>query len=174
MTRPRGTVILKSTVHGTVAVDTAPIIVNELTLVGSRCGRFEAAPRAHHPRPGRRPDCRPLPPRRSSPSLRPRRRTRRPEGPVGVGLGAVTNITQDKEMRGRASTVPRAYLGRPRRVLGSTPASCECQPDQPYPYQHERRRLGCNADLYNVSGQAVGGIYKHIDRRCGLAARVIP
>lgn len=43
MTRPRGTLILKSTVHGMVAVDTAPIIVNELTLVGSRCGRFEAA-----------------------------------------------------------------------------------------------------------------------------------
>ena len=43
MTRPRGTVILKSTVHGAVPVDTAPIIVNELTLVGSRCGRFEAA-----------------------------------------------------------------------------------------------------------------------------------
>ena len=43
MTRPRGTVILKSTVHGAVGVDTAPIIVNELTLVGSRCGRFEAA-----------------------------------------------------------------------------------------------------------------------------------
>ena len=43
MTRPRGTVILKSTVHGTVPVDTAPVIVNELTLVGSRCGRFETA-----------------------------------------------------------------------------------------------------------------------------------
>ncbi|MGO9232341.1 MAG: MDR/zinc-dependent alcohol dehydrogenase-like family protein [Bryobacteraceae bacterium] len=43
MTRPRGTVILKSTVHGAVAVDTAPIIVNEVTLVGSRCGRFVAA-----------------------------------------------------------------------------------------------------------------------------------
>ncbi len=43
MTRPRGTVILKSTQHGMVPVDTAPIIVNELTLVGSRCGRFEAA-----------------------------------------------------------------------------------------------------------------------------------
>jgi threonine dehydrogenase-like Zn-dependent dehydrogenase len=43
MARPRGTVILKSTVHGTVGIDTAPIIVNELTLVGSRCGRFEAA-----------------------------------------------------------------------------------------------------------------------------------
>ena len=43
MTRPRGTLILKSTVHGTVPVDTAPIVVNEITLVGSRCGRFEAA-----------------------------------------------------------------------------------------------------------------------------------
>jgi alcohol dehydrogenase len=43
MTRPRGTLILKSTVHGLVSVDTAPIIVNELTLVGSRCGRFEVA-----------------------------------------------------------------------------------------------------------------------------------
>lgn len=43
MTRPRGTLILKSTVHGLVPVDTAPIIVNELTLVGSRCGRFEPA-----------------------------------------------------------------------------------------------------------------------------------
>lgn len=43
MARPRGTVILKSTVHGMVSVDTAPIVVDELTLVGSRCGRFEAA-----------------------------------------------------------------------------------------------------------------------------------
>jgi len=42
-TRPRGTLILKSTVHGLVPVDTAPVIVNELTLVGSRCGRFEAS-----------------------------------------------------------------------------------------------------------------------------------
>ena len=43
MARPRGTVILKSTVHGLVRVDTAPVIVNEITLVGSRCGRFEPA-----------------------------------------------------------------------------------------------------------------------------------
>ena len=49
--RPRGTVILKSTVHGMVPVDTAPLIVNEITLVGSRCGRFEAAlPLLEHPR----------------------------------------------------------------------------------------------------------------------------
>lgn len=50
MTRPRGTLVLKSTVHGLVSVDTAPIIVNELTLVGSRCGRFEASiPLLGHP-----------------------------------------------------------------------------------------------------------------------------
>jgi len=43
MVRPRGTVIMKSTVHGEVSIDTAPVIVNEITLVGSRCGRFEPA-----------------------------------------------------------------------------------------------------------------------------------
>ncbi|HKA01368.1 MAG TPA: alcohol dehydrogenase catalytic domain-containing protein [Candidatus Solibacter sp.] len=43
MTRPRGTVIMKSTVHGGVTLDMAPVIVNEISLVGSRCGRFEAA-----------------------------------------------------------------------------------------------------------------------------------
>ncbi|HZI51252.1 MAG TPA: alcohol dehydrogenase catalytic domain-containing protein [Terriglobia bacterium] len=43
MTRPRGTVFMKSTVHGKVAVDTAPVIVNEISLIGSRCGRFEPA-----------------------------------------------------------------------------------------------------------------------------------
>ncbi len=43
MARPRGTVIMKSTVHGEVRIDTAPIIVNEITLVGSRCGRFAPA-----------------------------------------------------------------------------------------------------------------------------------
>lgn len=43
MTRPRGTVVMKSTVHGKVALDTAPVVVNEITLLGSRCGRFEPA-----------------------------------------------------------------------------------------------------------------------------------
>jgi alcohol dehydrogenase len=43
MAKPRGTVFMKSTVHGTVAIDTAPVIVNEITLIGSRCGRFEPA-----------------------------------------------------------------------------------------------------------------------------------
>ncbi|MBM3740707.1 MAG: zinc-binding dehydrogenase [Acidobacteria bacterium] len=43
MVRPRGTVVLKSTVHGTAQVETAPLVVNEITLVGSRCGRFAPA-----------------------------------------------------------------------------------------------------------------------------------
>ena len=43
MTRPRGTVVMKSTLHGPVSIDAAPIIVNEVTLVGSRCGRFQPA-----------------------------------------------------------------------------------------------------------------------------------
>lgn len=34
---------MKSTVHGEIAIDSAPVIVNEITLVGSRCGRFEPA-----------------------------------------------------------------------------------------------------------------------------------
>jgi alcohol dehydrogenase len=43
MCEPRGTVVMKSTVHGLVEIDAAPAIVNEITLVGSRCGRFEPA-----------------------------------------------------------------------------------------------------------------------------------
>jgi len=43
MTRPQGTLILKSTLHGKIGIDTAPVIVNEITVVGSRCGRFEPA-----------------------------------------------------------------------------------------------------------------------------------
>jgi len=43
MAEPRGTVILKSTIHGEVPIDTAPVIVDEITLIGSRCGRFEPA-----------------------------------------------------------------------------------------------------------------------------------
>jgi len=39
--RPRGTVVLKSTVASEIGVDLSPVVVNELTLVGSRCGRFE-------------------------------------------------------------------------------------------------------------------------------------
>lgn len=43
MTRPRGIVVMKTTVHEPVSLNTAQAVVNEITLVGSRCGRFEPA-----------------------------------------------------------------------------------------------------------------------------------
>lgn len=43
MTRPRGTVVMKSTVHNNVAIDMASVIVPEISLIGSRCGRFAPA-----------------------------------------------------------------------------------------------------------------------------------
>lgn len=41
--RPRGTIVLKSTYHGKAEVDLARIVVDEITLVGSRCGPFAPA-----------------------------------------------------------------------------------------------------------------------------------
>ncbi|HME12947.1 MAG TPA: alcohol dehydrogenase catalytic domain-containing protein [Candidatus Acidoferrum sp.] len=43
MTEPRGTLVLKSTFHGAAAVETWPIVVKEITVVGSRCGPFDKA-----------------------------------------------------------------------------------------------------------------------------------
>jgi alcohol dehydrogenase len=43
MTEPRGTLLLKSTFHGAVPVETWPIVVKEITVIGSRCGPFTKA-----------------------------------------------------------------------------------------------------------------------------------
>ncbi len=43
LVRPRGTVILKSTVAGKLQVDLAPLVIHEVRLVGSRCGDLQAA-----------------------------------------------------------------------------------------------------------------------------------
>lgn len=43
MTRARGRVVMKSTVAEPVCIDMAPVIVKEISLVGSRCGRFAPA-----------------------------------------------------------------------------------------------------------------------------------
>ena len=43
LVRPRGTIILKSTYHGPAGWDASRIVVNELTIMGSRCGRFGPA-----------------------------------------------------------------------------------------------------------------------------------
>ncbi len=40
--RPRATLILKTTTAGKAAVDLAPVVINELQIIGSRCGRFDA------------------------------------------------------------------------------------------------------------------------------------
>ncbi len=42
-TRPRGTIVLKSTYKGEVQVSFSEIVVDEINLVGSRCGPFEPA-----------------------------------------------------------------------------------------------------------------------------------
>jgi threonine dehydrogenase-like Zn-dependent dehydrogenase len=42
-TRPRGTLVLKSTVAEHPHVDLAPLVVHEISVVGSRCGPFEPA-----------------------------------------------------------------------------------------------------------------------------------
>ena len=43
MTEPRGTLVLKSTFHGAASIETWPIVVKELTVIGSRCGAFAKA-----------------------------------------------------------------------------------------------------------------------------------
>lgn len=43
LVKPRGTVVLKSTHHDLTPLDTSQVVVNELNIVGSRCGRFAAA-----------------------------------------------------------------------------------------------------------------------------------
>jgi len=40
LTEPRGTLVLKSTFHGATPVETWPMVVKEITVVGSRCGPF--------------------------------------------------------------------------------------------------------------------------------------
>jgi len=41
--RPRGILVLKSTFHGVTEIDAAPLVVNEISVIGSRCGRFGPA-----------------------------------------------------------------------------------------------------------------------------------
>jgi threonine dehydrogenase-like Zn-dependent dehydrogenase len=41
--RPRGALVLKSTFHGATEMDAARIVVDEISVVGSRCGRFAPA-----------------------------------------------------------------------------------------------------------------------------------
>jgi alcohol dehydrogenase len=43
LVRPCGTLVLKSTIHGETPVSFSPLIVDEITVIGSRCGPFDRA-----------------------------------------------------------------------------------------------------------------------------------
>ena len=43
LTKPRGTLVLKSTIAASKEFNLAPIVVDEITIVGSRCGQFAPA-----------------------------------------------------------------------------------------------------------------------------------
>jgi threonine dehydrogenase-like Zn-dependent dehydrogenase len=43
LTAPRGTLVLKSTYKEPLDFNPAPLVVNEITLIGSRCGPMEKA-----------------------------------------------------------------------------------------------------------------------------------
>ena len=43
LVKPRGTVVLKSTIMSRENLDLTPTIINEITLIGSRCGLFKPA-----------------------------------------------------------------------------------------------------------------------------------
>jgi 2-desacetyl-2-hydroxyethyl bacteriochlorophyllide A dehydrogenase len=43
LVQPRGTIVLKSTYHGLPAADLTRVVVDEIRVVGSRCGPFDAA-----------------------------------------------------------------------------------------------------------------------------------
>jgi alcohol dehydrogenase len=46
LVRPRGTIVLKSTVAAGTAINLAPIVIDEINVVGSRCGPFKEAIKA--------------------------------------------------------------------------------------------------------------------------------
>lgn len=46
LVRPRGKLILKTTVAGAAGINLAPIVIKEIVVIGSRCGRFAPALKA--------------------------------------------------------------------------------------------------------------------------------
>ena len=43
LVRPRGTVVLKTTIAGEQTLELAPVVIDEVTVIGSRCGPFDKA-----------------------------------------------------------------------------------------------------------------------------------
>ncbi|MCZ6801243.1 MAG: alcohol dehydrogenase catalytic domain-containing protein [Nitrospirae bacterium] len=43
LVRPRGTIVLKSTYHGEILVNMTELVIQEISVIGSRCGPFDPA-----------------------------------------------------------------------------------------------------------------------------------
>ena len=43
LVRPRGTLVVKSTFHGETPIALSPLVVDEISVIGSRCGPFGRA-----------------------------------------------------------------------------------------------------------------------------------
>jgi threonine dehydrogenase-like Zn-dependent dehydrogenase len=43
LVKPRGSIVLKSTHHSSTPLDLSQAVVNEISIIGSRCGRFHRA-----------------------------------------------------------------------------------------------------------------------------------
>ena len=43
LVRPRGTIVLKSTYHGAAPLDLTGVVIDEVSVIGSRCGPFSPA-----------------------------------------------------------------------------------------------------------------------------------
>ena len=46
MVRPRGTIVLKTTVAASKPLNLAPLVIDEINVIGSRCGPFREAIKA--------------------------------------------------------------------------------------------------------------------------------
>ena len=119
--RPRGTIVLKSTYHGEAAtLDVSRLVVNEVTLVGSRCGPFAPGPRSAGRRQGRGRPARAsgrFPLRDGLRRLRGSGATRRAQG------AARLHLTGSAQRRGNEAQAPWAQ----RLRLGFGETHC-CEP----------------------------------------------
>ncbi len=121
--RPLGTIVLETTYHGEVALDLSAVVVDEVTLVGSRCGPF--APALEALRAGR------LDPRglveataagRGPGSLRARRPARRPQGaapPLKAPRASSSAAARPAALRRRGPYAGGGSQARRRTVRGS-------------------------------------------------------
>lgn len=183
--RPRGTVVLKTTVAAEHALSLAPVVIDELTLVGSRCGPF---PKALDALARKAIDVRPLlaaryPPRRGRGRLRLRRAEGRGEGdprrgvdPSGPGGGLAQRRGRGDRVEaedgaavaeGHAHRAPRGRAGdegqrvqvapRARGHLAEGGAAVARHQQHAALARHPERAVGRAGDAVEVVGHGAAG-----------------